>query len=126
VTSRGSRTRIRWEGDSLEVIRRFPRDIRANLGNDLQRLDLGEAPLDYGSMGKVLPGVYELRDRDAERWYRVLYIAMKGWIFVLHCFTKKSNQTPQRDIETARLRLAALKKRITEEKKRVKLETRNK
>jgi phage-related protein len=87
VTSLGSRTRIRWEGDSLQVIRGFPATVRANLGNDLQRLDLGETPLDCGSMGKVLPGVYELRDRDAESWYRVLYIALEGLIFVLHSFT---------------------------------------
>lgn len=100
------------------MIRGFPRGVRANLGNDLQRLDSGETPLDYQSMGKVLPGVYELRDRDAEGWYRVLHIAMEGWIFVLHCFMKKANQTSQRDIETARMRLTLLKQRFAKEKKK--------
>jgi phage-related protein len=63
-------------------------------------------------MGKVLPGVYELRDRDAEKWYRVLCIALEGLIFVLHSFTKKTNQTPQRDIETAKMRLTVLRQRL--------------
>lgn len=56
MTSPGSQTRIRWLGNSQDVIRTFSRDARQNLGNDLQRLDEGEEPLDFASMGAVLPG----------------------------------------------------------------------
>jgi len=73
-------------------------------------------------MGAVLPGVFELRDRDSERWYRVLYIPLEGLIYVLHCFTKKTNQTPQKDIETAGKRLQRLRQEIAKRKKEAKHE----
>lgn len=107
-------------GDSQKVIQGFPGDVRFNLGGDLQRLDDGDEPLDFAPMGAVLPGVYELRDRDAERWYRVFYVRLESLIIVLHCFTKTTNQTEQRDIETARLRLVNLKRAIAEQKRREK------
>lgn len=122
VTSPGSETRIRWLGDSQDVIRGFSKDARQNLGNDLQRLDEGEEPLDFAPMGAVLPGVFELRDRDSEHWYRVLYIPLEGLIYVLHCFTKKTNQTPPKEIETARKRLQLLRQEVARRKKEAKHE----
>ena len=99
------------------MIRSFSKEARQNLGNDLQRLDEGEEPLDYASMRAVLPGVFELRDRDSEHWYRVLYIPLGGLIYVLHCFTKKTNQTPLKEIETARERLRLLRQETARRKK---------
>jgi phage-related protein len=104
------------------VIRGFSDEARQNLGNDLQRLDEGEEPLDFASMGAVLPGVFELRDRDSEHWYRVLYIPLEGLIYVLRCFTKKTNQTPQKEIETAAKRLQLLRQEIAKRKKEAKHE----
>jgi phage-related protein len=104
------------------VLRSFSKDARQNLGNDLQRLDEGEEPLDFASMGAVLPGVFELRDRDSEHWYRVLYIPLEGLIYVLHCLTKKTNQTPPKEIETARKRLQLLRHEIAKRKKEAKHE----
>jgi phage-related protein len=122
VTSPGSETRIRWLGDSQKVIRGFSEAARQNLGNDLQRLDEGEEPLDFAAMGAVLPGVFELRERDLEHWYRVLYIPLEGLIYVLHCFTKTTNQTPQKEIETAGKRLQLLRQGIARRKKEAKHE----
>lgn len=124
MTSPGSQTRIRWQGDSQQVIRGFPSEVRENLGNDLNRLEDGLEPLDFDSMGAVLPGVYELRDRDADCWYRVLYIVLEELIYVLHCFTKTTNQTSQTDITTAKNRLTLVKQRIAERRKRQKYEQR--
>ena len=123
VTSPGSETRIRWLGNSQDVIRGFSKEARQNLGNDLQRLDEGEEPLDFAPMGAVLPGVFELRDRDSEHWYRVLYIPLEGLIYVLHCFTKKTSQTPQREIETAGKRLQLVRREAARRKKEAKHET---
>jgi len=53
------------------VIRAWPGDVRFHIGGDLQRLDDRQEPLDFDSMGNTLPGVYELRDRDANRWHRL-------------------------------------------------------
>lgn len=111
MTSKGSKSRIKWEGDSNEVIRQWPEDVRQNFGGELQRLDNREEPLDGKPMGKSLPGVNELRDEDKDFWYRLLYHLHAGWIYVLHCFTKKSNQTSMGDIKIAKQRLAALKER---------------
>ena len=35
---------VAWEGDSLEVIRRFPSSVRQDLGAELRRMQEGERP----------------------------------------------------------------------------------
>ena len=108
MTSKGSRSRIRWEGDSLSQIRSWPEDVRSNLGLELHRLENREAPLDAKVIGK---GVSELRDHDGDSWYRVLYALDAGWIYVLHCFKKKTGKLPQRDRELAQQRFQRAKDR---------------
>ena len=104
-------------GDSKDIIRGFPGDVREDLGGDLWRLQQGERPLDAGSMAPALPGVFELRAADKDSWYRVLYHMRDGAIYVLHCFTKKTNKTPHADIELARKRVSDLKQRLAKTKK---------
>ena len=111
MTSRGSKSRIKWEGNSQEEIRSWPKDVRANIGLELHRLDNHEEPLDSKSMGKSMPGVHEIRDQDANFWYRLLYGLYSGWIYVLHCFTKKTAKTSKVDRKIALDRLAAVKRR---------------
>jgi phage-related protein len=106
-----------FEGNSLDIIRDFPKDVRENFGGDLRRLQNGERPLDSGSMAPALPGVFELRDQDKDTWYRVFYVKLTGVVYVLHCFTKKTNQTAKGDIEIGRKRLSDLKARLTKQKK---------
>ena len=69
------------------------------------------------SMAPALPGVFELRDEDRDCWYRVLYVKLGGVVYVLHCFTKKTNQTPRGDIEIGRKRLRELKARLANQKR---------
>lgn len=111
MTSPGSRSRIKWEGDSNQEIRTWPGEVRENIGLELHRLDNREQPLDSRSMGKSLPGVWELRDQDRDFWYRLLYWIDSGWIYVLHCFRKKTNQTSKADIDKARDRMSRIKLR---------------
>ena len=99
------------------MIRGFPAEVRENLGADLRRLQNGERPLDSGSMSPALSGVFELREQDKAAWYRVLYVKTSGVVYVLHCFTKKTNQTPKSDIEIGRKRLSDLRARIAKQKK---------
>lgn len=106
-----------FEGNSLSVIRGFPAEVREDFGADLRRLQNGERPLDSGSLAPALPGVFELRDQDKAAWYRVFYVKMGGRVYVLHCFTKKTNQTPKGDIEIGRKRLSDLKARLAKQKK---------
>ena len=97
-----------WLGDSLLVLRSFPRSVRVLLGSDLRRLQLGELPVNVKPMKTVGPGARELRARDRNKQYRAIYVANVGnKILVLHCFVKKSRATPRLDIDTARRRLSA-------------------
>lgn len=56
------------------------------------------------------PGLKELRVRDSRGIIRVFYyIQQRGHVFVLHLFRKKTQQTPQQEIETALQRLKRMK-----------------
>jgi phage-related protein len=109
---------IAWEGDSREVISSFPDDVKYNLGFDLRLLQQGQQPTDYRPMSSVCPGVFELRDQDERTWYRVIYLSrVRGIIHVLHCFEKRSRETPLKEINTARQRLKAVRARMIQERK---------
>jgi phage-related protein len=109
---------IAWEGDSKEVISSFPDAARYNLGFDLRLLQQGQQPTDYRPMSSIGPGVFELRDQDERAWYRVIYLSrVRDVIHVLHCFEKRSRETPMKEISTARQRLKAVRARVIQEKK---------
>lgn len=56
------------------------------------------------------PGLKELRLRDARGIVRVFYyVQQRDQIFVLHLFCKKTQKTPQHEIETAMSRLKRMK-----------------
>jgi phage-related protein len=111
--------KIAWEGDSKEVISSFPNSAKANLGFNLRLLQQGEQPTDYRPMSSVGPGVFELRDQDERAWYRVIYLSReRDVIHVLHCFEKKSRETPTKELELARQRLKAVRARTIQEKRR--------
>jgi len=108
---------VEFLGNSRSVIRGFPADVRQDFGGELQRLEKGELPLDSGPMAPVLPGVFELRTQDKDLWYRLFYYIRGEVIYVLRCFTKKTNKTPQGDIEIGRTRLSDLKQQLAKTKK---------
>jgi len=69
-------------------------------------------------MSSVGPGVFELRDQDERAWYRVIYLSrIRDVIHVLHCFEKRSRQTPLKEINVARQRLKAVRARMIQGKK---------
>ncbi len=104
---------VRWMGDTHERIKAFPAAVRHNLGGDLRRLQNGLRPLDGGPMPGIGLGVYELCDEDLGSWYRLIYLKKtKGTIYILHCFTKTSNQTSRQDINAACTRLTQVNKEI--------------
>jgi|HubBroStandDraft_6_1064221.scaffolds.fasta_scaffold01344_13 phage-related protein len=111
MTSEGSKSRIKWEGDSQAEIRTWPKDVKEDIGLDLNRLENFEDPLKSDPLGKSFPGVHSLKDQDKDFWYRVLYTLRSGWIYILHCFKKKTNQISKRDIDKAKQRLANVKLR---------------
>jgi phage-related protein len=109
---------IAWEGDSKEVISSFPDTAKYNLGFDLRLLRQGQQPTDFRPMSSIGPGVFELRDQGERAWYRVIYLSrVRDVIHVLHCFEKRSRETPLKEIKTARKRLKAVRAGVLEEKK---------
>ena len=107
---------LAFQGDSIRALRGFPAGVKHDLGYALSQLQLGQTPPDRKPVRTVGPGVYELREQDAEKWYRVLYVRKGGTIYVLHCFEKRSNAIEQKEVETARTRL----KRVLEAKRKEK------
>lgn len=110
--------KVAWEGDCLEVVRAFPRAIRQELGLDIRRLQQGMRPHDSRPMQSIGKGVFELRQRDPDGWYRLIYLAKVGdTIFMLHALTKKSAKTSRNDLAIAASRLKRVRARIAEEKR---------
>ncbi|MEZ6099918.1 MAG: type II toxin-antitoxin system RelE/ParE family toxin [Pirellulaceae bacterium] len=108
---------VHWEGDSREVLARFPAAIRRKIGSDIMRLQLGEMPLSSRPMPSVGRGVFELRQMDDRGWYRVIYLQrIANRIFMLHSFTKKSAKTSARDLGIATTRLRQVRRRLEEHK----------
>jgi len=103
--------RLKWEGDSQKEIKSWPEDVRQDIGAELRRLQNHETPLMSKPMGSSLRGGYQISDEDKDFWYRLLYAFHAGWIYVLHCFKKKTNQTAKRDLEIAKQRLVQAKLR---------------
>jgi phage-related protein len=111
---------IAWEGDSKDVLSRFPVEVKSTLGFSLRQIQNGRLPrCEHRPMASVGKGVWELKDADARTWYRMVYVArVRNTIHVLHCFEKDSRKTDRRDIETARARLSEVQQRLRKHKDR--------
>src|ERR1700735_2008264 len=93
-------------GDSLRRVREFPEDARRTVGHELRDVQFGDEPSDWKPMPSVGAGVRESRVRDASGAFRVIYVAhLEAAIYVLHAFQKKTQKTPQHDVDLARERL---------------------
>ena len=69
-------------------------------------------------MESVGSGVWELKERDERKWYRVMYLArIDNVVYVLHCFEKQSRKTDRRDLETAKERLTRVRQRLQQQLK---------
>ena len=96
-------------GDSLDVLRAFPDGARRAAGFQLDRLQRGLEPLDWKPMTSIGPGVQEIRVREEGGAFRVIYLArLPEAVYVIHCFQKKTQRTPQRERDLARRRLSEL------------------
>lgn len=101
---------IAFLGDSLARLRDFPDDARSEAGYQLSEVQRGNDPGDWKPMKTVGAGVREIRVREASGAFRVIYLAtLADRILVLHAFHKKTQRTPQKDIELAARRLREFK-----------------
>lgn len=113
-----SKAELVWEGDCLEVLRTFPTKVRQGFGEEIERVRVGVRPLDSKSMASVGKGVFELRQRDPDGWYRVIYLSrVDDKIHMLHSFVKNTRKTSPNDLNVAEKRLKLVRARLLAEKK---------
>ena len=100
---------IEFLGDSLQRLRAFPNDARQDAGYQLDRVQHGLQPDDFKPMPTIGKGVEEIRVRDDNGAFRVIYtVRLADAVHVLHAFRKTTRATSKRDIDLAKQRFALL------------------
>ena len=100
---------LRWVGRALDDLRSFPKGAKEDLGYQLHQVQHGETPIGSKSMSDVGRGVRELCVASDASWYRAFYVASIGdYVWVLHCFQKKTNTTSQSDVAIGKTRYRAI------------------
>ncbi len=80
---------------------------RKVIGEDLKTAQFGW-PLGMPLIRKLDNGLWEVRSRLDKRISRVIFTVIDNRMILLHGFIKKSQKTPQRDLNVAKQRLNAL------------------
>ena len=100
---------IRWVGSSYADLLAFPVDPRRQAGFQLGRVQAGLDPIDWKPFDDVGAGNKEIRIKDRDGIYRVMYVAkFEEAIYVLHCFQKKTQSTTKQDKTIAEARYRAV------------------
>ena len=92
-----------------EWLKALPTHDRKIIGDDLKTAQYGW-PLGMPLIGKLEPGLWEVRSRLGDQIARVLFTVEDDTMVLLHGFIKKSQKTPLQDLQLARQRLHALRK----------------
>lgn len=98
---------------ALDDLRAFPEDARRDAGYQLDKVQNGEDPDDWKPFPTVGAGTREIRIANDGDAFRVMYLAkFDDKIHVLHCFQKKTQATPKKEIDLAKKRYADLKRKF--------------
>jgi len=111
---------LKWLGNSLDNLKKFPEYVQKDMGDDLQTVQWGGTPDSAKHFKGVGAGVYELVESHDSNAYRAVYAVKLGRkVYVLHAFQKKSKQgikTPQSDVNLIKKRYAMALMDAKEEK----------
>jgi len=108
-----SRKPLRFRGNTLDDLRGFPATARREAGFELDKVQTGFDPTDWKPMNTVGQGVREIRIRDRDGAFRVIYVAkFESAVYVLHCFQKKTQATSKADLDLAESRYRDLVKEL--------------
>jgi len=101
---------VRFMGDSREVLRELPDEVKSEIGFALERVQQGKMPVNAKPLRGIAPGVLEIVSDFKGGTFRAVYtVRFPRAIYVLHVFQKKSKRgiaTPKREIDLVRRRLA--------------------
>ncbi len=91
-----------------EWLRSLDRESKKIIGDDIKTIQYGW-PLGMPLVRNLGAGLWEVRSQLREGIARVVFVAEKGLMVLVHGFVKKSRKTPRRELEIARRRAAELK-----------------
>ena len=92
-----------------EWLKSLPRDDRKVIGEDIKTAQYGW-PLGMPLIRKLERGLWEVRSNISTGIARVFFTVKDRLMILLHGFVKKSQKTPQNELDTARRRLNNLEK----------------
>ena len=93
----------------LDWLRNLPPDDRRVVGTDLATVQFGW-PIGMPLCRPLGQGLWEVRSTlSSRRIARLLFFADEGRIGVVHGFIKKTQKTPQDDLDLARRRMKEMK-----------------
>jgi phage-related protein len=99
---------IRWVGSSYRDLLAFPDEARRQAGFQLAKVQAGLDPDDWKPFDVVGAGTREIRIKEEQGVFRVMYVAkFVEAVYVLHCFHKKTQATSRHDKEIAEARYRA-------------------
>lgn len=105
----GSQSRVSVHHACMKEIQKFPYVVQENFLDLSARLELGEklSMPTSRSMPDIGKGVHELRIKKEGGQYRIVYFlkSKAGLIYFIHAFKKKTQATPNRNIDLAKKRL---------------------
>ena len=104
------RTPIAWVGSALKDLSEFPAQVKQDMGYALHQAQMGEkSPCAKPLKGFGGAGVLEVIDDFDGNTFRAVYtVKLRGVVYVLHAFQKKSTQggkTSKGDIDLVKARL---------------------
>lgn len=112
--SKQGRKPVKWVGSAKRDLDAMPEDVKDVFGHAIDLAQAGGKHQDAKVLtGFGSAGVLEVVDDHQGDTYRAVYtVKFAGWVYVLHCFQKKSKSgisTPKPDMELVISRLKAAK-----------------
>jgi phage-related protein len=105
----GQEKEIRWLGSSYRDLLAFPEEPRRQAGFQLGKIQAGLDPDDWKPFDSIGAGTREIRVREADGIYRVMYVTkFAEALYVLHCLQKKTQKLAPRDRLIAETRYCAI------------------
>src|ERR1700732_4007552 len=84
---------LRFVGDSLEVLRELPEQVKDEIGFALERVQRGKMPENAKPLKGIAPGVLEIVSDFRGDTFRAVYtVRFPKAVYVLHVFQKKSKR----------------------------------
>ncbi len=112
--SKQARKPLKWVSSAKRDLDSMPDDVKDVFGHALDLAQAGGKHQDAKVMaGFGSAGVLEVVEDHQGDTYRAVYtVKFAGWVYVLHCFQKKSKSgiaTPKPDLDLINIRLKAAK-----------------